>query len=260
MLDIQKVAYPEGWKTEYDACKEWVSDHYDSITYDLLVDPEHGKFLTCKDLPQPGSSISLYGEFGDEDRFSYIVESVDLDEEIVTAVSEEDGESIDVLFKDLCCLDNSPMWLTLWALYHSPTYSEIEMFNECGISVYKSAAGDFYLGIDGCGYDFIEAHWIPLYRKMGICWHSTEGRWLGELKARMKTLIEASTDLPKELTWSQRRDLLDQVSGDLIRTNKIARKVKLACWRYRFTALLEKIRSVPPLILRMYRMKRKGIA
>lgn len=29
----------------------------------------------------------------------------------------------------------------------------------------------FGLGIDGAGYDFYEAHWIPLYRLRGFRWH-----------------------------------------------------------------------------------------
>lgn len=29
----------------------------------------------------------------------------------------------------------------------------------------------FALGIDGAGYDFYEAHWIPLYRLRGFQWH-----------------------------------------------------------------------------------------
>ena len=32
--------------------------------------------------------------------------------------------------------------------------------------------GDFWgLGIDGAGYDFYEAHWLPLYRLRGFRWH-----------------------------------------------------------------------------------------
>lgn len=32
--------------------------------------------------------------------------------------------------------------------------------------------GDFWgLGIDGCGYSFYDAHWIPLYDLLGLTWH-----------------------------------------------------------------------------------------
>lgn len=30
------------------------------------------------------------------------------------------------------------------------------------------------IGIDGAGYDFYEAHWIPLYEARGLHWHEGE--------------------------------------------------------------------------------------
>ena len=30
------------------------------------------------------------------------------------------------------------------------------------------------LGVDGAGYDFYDAHWIPLYKLRGLEWHDTE--------------------------------------------------------------------------------------
>ena len=34
--------------------------------------------------------------------------------------------------------------------------------------------GELILGINGGGYDFYEAHWIPLYRELGYGWHNVE--------------------------------------------------------------------------------------
>ena len=40
----------------------------------------------------------------------------------------------------------------------------------CGTLV-GAVASVFALGIDGAGYDFYDAHWVPLYRLRGFTWH-----------------------------------------------------------------------------------------
>ena len=42
---------------------------------------------------------------------------------------------------------------------------------ECGFLVYNSEETGILLGIDGAGYDFYEAYWLPLYRARGLKWH-----------------------------------------------------------------------------------------
>ena len=42
------------------------------------------------------------------------------------------------------------------------------------ILVYDSDETGILLGVDGCGYDFYESHWIPLYKKIGLRWHDEE--------------------------------------------------------------------------------------
>lgn len=32
----------------------------------------------------------------------------------------------------------------------------------------------FILGIDGGGYDFVDEHWVPLYKALGLKWHEAE--------------------------------------------------------------------------------------
>lgn len=38
-------------------------------------------------------------------------------------------------------------------------------------SIYSHEEFGYFFGIDGCGYDFYEAHWLPLYNKRGLQWH-----------------------------------------------------------------------------------------
>ena len=34
--------------------------------------------------------------------------------------------------------------------------------------------GHLMLGVNGCGYDFRETHWLKLYQELGLEWHPTE--------------------------------------------------------------------------------------
>ena len=70
-----------------------------------------------------------------------------------------------------------PMWGTMWS-FHDPCDchrieegSGIEVLSQNGFRVYKSEEFGYFFGIDGCGYDFYEAHWIPLYKAWGLEWH-----------------------------------------------------------------------------------------
>lgn len=262
MLDLKRATRLSGWVSERDACEDWFNSTHDAITIDHLHDPERDMYLACKNIPEPGTYVSQYGEFGDDERFSLVVESVDFDDEVIVAVPEDDieGERIEIGLDELCCLDGTPMWSTLWALNGEPDYSEIAMYNECGISVYRTESDDFFIGINGCGYDFYEAHWLPLYRKMGICWHTTEERWMAELKSRVSSYVEASTGIPSEMSWSERSELLSKISGDLLNSKRIARKARLALLRHNISCYFKKLRAAFTIDPNPYRPKRKRLA
>ena len=70
------------------------------------------------------------------------------------------------------------MWGTLWTLGCKSdedwVSGNIEKMQECGFRVYEQEDFGILIGIDGVGYDFYEAHWIPLYKARGLHWHSTE--------------------------------------------------------------------------------------
>lgn len=69
-----------------------------------------------------------------------------------------------------------PSWNKMW-LINEPIMEEfilnnIKAVSELGFTIYQSDKHDcLILGIDGGGYDFYEAHWIPLYNLQGLCWH-----------------------------------------------------------------------------------------
>ena len=74
-----------------------------------------------------------------------------------------------------------PMWGTMWTFsdscdeewaageYIGPHLQEMA---DCGFRIYESEDFGIIFGIDGCGYDFFESHWIPLYKVRGLKWHN----------------------------------------------------------------------------------------
>jgi hypothetical protein len=52
-----------------------------------------------------------------------------------------------------------------WLIEHATEVADL------GIYVFESDFFECLLGIDGGGYDFYEAHWVPLYKLRGLQWH-----------------------------------------------------------------------------------------
>ena len=62
---------------------------------------------------------------------------------------------------------NYPMWNTIWGIQanRSDYYLEnVDRLKEIGIGLLEFKE-DYYLFIAGAGYDFYDAHWIPLFTK-----------------------------------------------------------------------------------------------
>lgn len=68
-----------------------------------------------------------------------------------------------------------PMWGTMWTFgsYIDDEWARnnADILAECGFYVYDSDDLGVFIGIDGAGYDFYEAHWVPLYEARGLQWH-----------------------------------------------------------------------------------------
>ena len=68
-----------------------------------------------------------------------------------------------------------PAWGTMWAFDDicdiEWCQGHLEEMKECGFRIYESEDWEYVFGINGGGYDFYEAHWIPLYRARGLKWH-----------------------------------------------------------------------------------------
>ena len=62
-----------------------------------------------------------------------------------------------------------PMWGTMWSFgdsaddYWLEEEDGLELMAECGFRIYEQEDFGYLFGVDGAGYSFMEAHWIPLY-------------------------------------------------------------------------------------------------
>lgn len=93
---------------------------------------------------------------------------VDIDENVCTECGGHDfGNTLEL-----------PMWGTVWTfgerIDDEWARENAETLSSCGFHVYDSEDLGVFIGINGAGYDFYEAHWTPLYEARGLRWHKEE--------------------------------------------------------------------------------------
>ena len=76
--------------------------------------------------------------------------------------------------------ESIPMWGSMWSFDDwtddewVENYGGLDALLECGFTVLHHDEFGYFFGINGAGYDFYEAHWIPLYKARGIQWHDID--------------------------------------------------------------------------------------
>lgn len=171
--------------TVSDAAREWVRE-FNAIPTDMVemlmaADPDDWSEIT---VPGPGSRVYVYAsessceeDYGPGEAAGYDEESglyeVRLDSGALLSLEERDF--------DLEWDSVLPMWSTMWS-FRELLDDEwldsggIAIMSRCGFRVYQSERFGYFFGIDGCGYDFYESHWVPLYKARGLRWHDQEER------------------------------------------------------------------------------------
>lgn len=157
-----------------DAAYEWVRE-FNAIPQGMIAklmsdNPDDwceatkkaiGDRVYCYD-PNESGEITSY----DEETEIYTVE---LDNGKVIQVNESDME--------IEYYDTLPMWGTMWSFgdncddWWLEEGEGIKIMSQCGFRIYEHEEFGYFFGIDGAGYDFYEAHWIPLYKARGLKWH-----------------------------------------------------------------------------------------
>lgn len=158
-----------------EAAEEWVRE-FNAIDQGMIAklmehDPDEWSEVTkpsaCDRVyvyEVPGKEH--YGEIEKVEDEKYLVE---LDDGSEVSVSDGDFE---VDYDGVL-----PMWGTMWQFGDScddwwlEEGNGIETMSSCGFRIFSSDEFGYFFGIDGAGYDFYEAHWVPLYKKRGLKWH-----------------------------------------------------------------------------------------
>lgn len=170
------------YKTKKDAAYAWVQE-FNAIPQSVIeklnkVDiEENGEGVVEVTPPTVGDRVSLWDsdysgegeivgiEFHDDDETEYIIVP-DVDTSTKIYVYEN---CFDVIRDDFL-----PMWGTMWQFNDSCDNwwleNHLQEMADCGFRIYEQEDFEYVFGIDGCGYDFYESHWIPLYEKRGFHW------------------------------------------------------------------------------------------
>lgn len=201
-------------ETVEDAVREWVRE-FDAIDTDIInalmtMDIDEWEEVTMSSIgdrvivyrvPDDCESTCDEGEvIGYTDEGEYIVE---MDDGVVVELYMYD-------FDTVCnnCDSGLPMWGTMWSFHDScDTYwiehgDGIKALSECGFRVYHSDNYGYFFGIDGAGYNFYEAHWIPLYLKNGLKWHEGPKHY-AEIEWSIEDIISVASQQGIELTEEQ---------------------------------------------------------
>ena len=157
-----------------DATHEWVRE-FNAIPQGMISELMDHDIDSWQEVTAPSCGDRVYcyheGEYGsitsyDEENDWYTVE-LDNGEEVQVIEGNMERDRYDLL----------PMWGTMWSFGDSADdwwleeKDGIKVMSECGFRIYEHEEYGYFFGIDGAGYDFYEAHWIPLYKARGLKWH-----------------------------------------------------------------------------------------
>lgn len=167
--------------TRLDAAHEWVRE-FNAFPYGMIEklmdnNPDEWEEIT---KPSAGDRVYVYDV---PEGYSYEGEIHNYDmESDLYFVEPDEGEMLSVERDDFEVERDGrlPMWGTLWQFgdsaddYWLEEMGGLQIMSDCGFRIYSHEEFGFFFGIDGAGYDFYEAHWLPLYNKRGLQWHDEE--------------------------------------------------------------------------------------
>ena len=160
------------YENKNEAAHAWVNE-FDRVPYAVIEkllknNPDEVNEITP---PTVGDRVYCFEchEYGEiTEAKEEITVELDNGETLTTSAEEVEVQRDDFL----------PMWGTLWAFsdscdnYWIEELGGLQAMANCGFRVYEQEDYTYIFGIDGAGYDFYEAHWIPLYEARGLKWHN----------------------------------------------------------------------------------------
>lgn len=166
------------YNTIKEATENWVREFnaFPQTMINKIMEYEGCESFNEVTIPSVGSRVYEYdnGEYG----------------QIIDYNPEKEVYTIELDNGDICRDDYSnfeiekedylPMWGTMWQFddncddYWLEAMNGIRTMSNLGFRIYYNEDWGYFFGIDGCGYDFYEEHWIPLYKARGLKWHKEE--------------------------------------------------------------------------------------
>jgi len=196
--------------TKREACEKWVQRDFSSIPYALIErayldneqfgedieilapTPDHWAERYYEDYLEPTKDFVSFGEwqklyldlydYDDPDGLEWAKEDYQDELETHQRDSESAIEEAKEMARDCGYHENIgpiPMWGTLFVpggWDQDWCRDNAEAVSRCGFIVYETDEIGVYLGINGAGYDFYEAHWMVLYDLRGLQWHDEEAK------------------------------------------------------------------------------------
>ena len=165
-----------------EATHEWVRE-FNALPrsmIELLMQTDPNSWT---EITEPCVGDRVYVEDGEHDGEEGEITKCKYDGESDLYLVEFDDESLGdaVLCKDEFDVVSEseflPMWGTIWSFGNSiddhwlEDEDNLRLMSQCGFRIYEHEEWGFFFGVDGAGYDFYDAHWIPLYKARGLHWH-----------------------------------------------------------------------------------------
>ncbi len=166
-----------------EAAELWV-EGFNAIPYGIVEKLlKAGGYEELNEITPPakGDRVYVYEIPGEVTTHEGEVRSYDEETELY-CIELDDGKLVSADASDFEVERDGflPMWGTLWAFgdgidnaWVDNEYigNGLQAMADCGFRVYEQEDYGYIFGIDGAGYDFYEAHWIPLYKARGLHWH-----------------------------------------------------------------------------------------
>lgn len=186
------------------AAREWVQKFNtfprDMIELLMRTDP-----YSWREVTKPYVSARVCVEDGEEGEITECKYNGESSLYVVKYDDESLGDS--VLSEDEFCIVPEtlllPMWGTMWSFGNSiddhwlENEENLQLMSQCGFRIYEHEEWGYFFGIDGAGYDFYDAHWIPLYKARGLHWHDDAA----EEEYQMKRKGYVQKKLGTKLYW-----------------------------------------------------------
>lgn len=170
MIEIKEMTLKE-------AAEMWVGE-MNAIPLPVVEKLYSADCDSIREITPPSMNDEVY--IFNENIYGEIVGSTkNEDGEIVYVVKTDEDKTIELTEGYFEVERDSlfPCWGTLWTFGsfcddHWLDDAGVQLMADCGFRIYESDDfGGYIFGIDGAGYDFYDAHWIPLYKARGLRWH-----------------------------------------------------------------------------------------